>query len=514
MKKTRALILSAQLLASLAANAQATNKTDLHPGWVGVAADQKLRYRTTDNGDRILDFSHAGYGGGGIKLPFAPVRKEVSPSGGDDSSALQAAIDAVSAMPLTGGLRGAVLLKPGIFHCAKPLTISQAGMVLRGSGAGKNGTVIEITDTPHVCISIAGERPRPTQEDSASAIPISDAYVPSGAVSFSVKNPANLAVGDSIRIRRLATEAWIHFMGMDTLVRNGKNQTWIKSDSPMVAERTIRAIQGNRITLDIPITDAIDTRFLASGAATVVKAANPKRLAQCGIESLRIDSPPPSGTLAAPNNTAASLDNCEDCWIKDLDMHNTLCNIVVAAGARRITLEGAHAFHPTTVEKGAGYSADFLIRGSQVLIDRSTSSGLGSFYVATLNSGATLNVVLNCNFDGNGAIQPHMRWSTGLLVDSCRLADGRIEFINRNTAGSGHGWAIGWAVAWNCTAKTLEVQQPPGAMNWCIGCTGELKKGSSPASFSSQGATVSPPSLYLAQLRERLGENALKNIGY
>jgi hypothetical protein len=109
-----------------------------------------------------------------------------------------------------------------------------------------------------------------------------------------------------------------------------------------------------------------------------------------------------------------------------------------------------------------------------------------------------------------------MRWSTGLLIDSCRLPDGRIEFINRKTAGSGHGWAIGWAVAWNCQAKTYNIQQPPGAVNWCIGCTGELEK-TSPATapwLASPEKPVTPDSLYLAQLRERLGAQALSNIGY
>jgi hypothetical protein len=149
-----------------------------------------------------------------------------------------------------------------------------------------------------------------------------------------------------------------------------------------------------------------------------------------------------------------------------------------------------------------------------VLIDRCSSAGDGSFYVATLNTSATLNVALHCEFKGKGAIQPHMRWSTALLVDSCQLPDGRIEFINRGTAGSGHGWAMGWAVAWNSRAREYNIQQPPGSMNWCIGCIGKPRQGSSPNCFSSHRTPVLPQSLYLAQLRERLGESALKNIGY
>ncbi len=89
--------------------------------------------------------------------------------------------------------------------------------------------------------------------------------------------------------------------------------------------------------------------------------------------------------------------------------------------------------------------------------------------------------------------------------------------------GSGHGWAVGWSVAWNCTAATYVIQQPPGAMNWAIGCTGRSQPtprpfGAGPplpiGSFDSPDKPVEPRSLYLAQLAERLGPQTVKNIEY
>jgi hypothetical protein len=41
------------------------------------------------------------------------------------------------------------------------------------------------------------------------------------------------------------------------------------------------------------------------------------------------------------------------------------------------------------------------------------------------------------------------------------------------TLNPAHGWAIGWSVAWNNTAKTLEMNEPPGILNWSIGNRGE-----------------------------------------
>ena len=482
--------------------------------WISQDERARLIYAGDSNGNRIPDFSHAGYGGGGAKIPDVAVKKRVDPTKADDSAAIQAAVDEVSSLPLQDGFRGAVLLAPGIFHCSNTITISQDGVVLRGSGTKATGSSIEMTGPAHVCVSIKGNA---RDAKGESSVPITDAYVPCGAFSVTLKDTSSLKPGDHITINRPFSKEWIHFMGMDNLERGGKHQTWMGENAKETLERTIASIDGKRVTLDVPMGDAIDSRFLPSNAASASKVVETKRLSHCGVESLRINSPPPSGDLTAANNTSVTLDDCQDCWIRDLFMQDTLVNVRVATRARRITLKGIDAVHSATVQKGAGYSADFVICGSQTLLDRCTSCGDNSFYVATMDASASLNAVLNCSFTGNGAIQPHMRWSTALLLDGCDLQGGRIEFINRNTAGSGHGWAMGWGVAWNCKAKLLDIQQPPGAINWCIGCIGTLDTkhhASKNDGFASFGTPVLPKSLYLAQLRQRLGEEALKNIGY
>ena len=110
-----------------------------------------------------------------------------------------------------------------------------------------------------------------------------------------------------------------------------------------------------------------------------------------------------------------------------------------------------------------------------MLFDRCTVSGSGLFYFSTGAKAVGPVVLLNCAFDGNGAIQPHQRWATGLLVDNCKVPTGNIELMNRGYLGSGHGWTIGWSVVWNSSAKSFLIQRPPGSMNWAIGCTGEQR---------------------------------------
>jgi hypothetical protein len=138
--------------------------------------------------------------------------------------------------------------------------------------------------------------------------------------------------------------------------------------------------------------------------------------------------------------------------------------------------------------------------------------GQGTWPVVTQAYVTGPNVVLHFRADQAG-VSPHERWATGLLVDSCEFRKNTarrpgIAFSNRKTAGSGHGWDIGWAVAWNVTSDFFLLQQPPGATNWCIGCMGEPvpTPDTTAGAFDSTGHAVDPPSLYLQQLKDRLGK--------
>src|SRR5262249_12241460 len=81
------------------------------PQYVAVDKPGRLAYAADRRGARVPDFSHAGYGGGGVAIPDVPARVVVSPARGDAGARIQAAIDRVSALPPDArGFRGAVLL--------------------------------------------------------------------------------------------------------------------------------------------------------------------------------------------------------------------------------------------------------------------------------------------------------------------------------------------------------------------------------------------------------------------
>jgi hypothetical protein len=481
--------------------------------WVYAGPKGKLVYKTLESGDKIMDFSHAGYMGGGVAIPYAPVRITLSPLAGDNSVAIQDAIDQVAKMKMINGLRGAVLLKPGTYDCEKTLTINASGVVLRGSGSGTSGTILNLTGKAHACITVRGAV---TSKPAGSLTFIADNYVPVGTNTFQVADASVFRIADTIRITRPVTDDWIKFMGMDQLVRDGKKQTWVSGD--IQTERIIRKIDGNKIAVDVPLNDSYDAKY--TGAVTVQKINTSGLLSQIGIEDVRIVSPAQSVTINDAHHRAFTMSGLTDGWARNLEIFNTVNSISVTG--KRITVDNVRIIHdvPTI---GAAKPADLNGSGQQVLFNRCFIQGDNLFFFGTGAKVTGPVVVLNSIFRGNGWIQPHQRWATGLLIDGCEVPDGGIDFMNRGVMGSGHGWAIGWAVAWNCKAKSYLNQTPPGSANWVIGGIGAHQQRAIPFDtlpllregiYDSPGMPVKPTSLYLSQLQERLGKQALINIGY
>src|SRR5215472_2539376 len=124
-------------------------------------------------------------------------------------------------------------------------------------------------------------------------------------------------------------------MGMDTLVRDGKQQTWISSATVIRTDRVVKSVDGDRITLDAPLSDALDSKFTA---ATLVRYRFPGRITEAGVEGLRIVAPFEDIPITGPQYTALRMDNIEDAWARDLEIQETQDGVVIGPGARRLTL--------------------------------------------------------------------------------------------------------------------------------------------------------------------------------
>ena len=132
-----------------------------------------LAYTPDGAGNTVIDFSHAGYAGGGEAIPFVSAKFTVAPSSlsaPNDRARIQAALDAVATLPVgPDGFRGAVLLAPGRYTIDGTLRLNASGVVLRGSGQGANendptATVL-VSTRPRFRISclLLGRRTRRTR---------------------------------------------------------------------------------------------------------------------------------------------------------------------------------------------------------------------------------------------------------------------------------------------------------------------------------------------------------------
>lgn len=487
--------------------------------WVFYDANNDLQYHADANGNKIMDYSWAGYSGGGVALPQVAAKATVTPSGGDDTTVIQNAINQVAAMaPDANGFRGAVLLNPGTFHVSATLNITTSGVVLSGSGSGDGGTVVNMTGGGFLFLNISGSG----GYTRTNTVSITDSYVPSGATSVNVSSTSGFAVGDPVIISRTVTSAWIHFMGMDTLTRSGSPQTWITAGTEVFTDRTITAISGTRITVDVPLTDSFDASLVTSSVSKYTFAG---RISKCGVEHLKLIGAGTEQTGALYQ--AFSMHSVFNSWARDLQVQDTENSTSVDKNSKQVTVENVRIVH-TYAQTNSAAPADFSLNATQMLAVNCFVTGKGNtwpFIAAGPSTGPA--VVFDCFADDRG-YSPHQRWSTGLLCDlsnfpSTYTGDKTgIAYSNRGNFGSGQGWDAGWSVAWNVTTQTLLIQEPPGVHNWGIGCTGTVLSEAAPGSttvlpngiYDSQGVAVTPGSLYLAQLKQRLGSAALTNIGY
>jgi hypothetical protein len=498
--------LAAGAAASVALRSENSTSSLVHLG-----PDGRLVYTPDEKGNVILDFSNAGYGGGGVTIPEPPNVAEVTPGAGDMTAGIQAAIDKASQLPLrANGLRGAVLLRKGRYAVGGSLNIAASGVVLRGEGAGGDGTVLIATGKqPRTLINVSGAD-QLTRHSSRSVV---DSYVPVGTRKVRVDSTEKLKAGDSVFIVREGNDAWLHEIGMDRITPRPGHPESTHNWSPfkMNFDRVITGISGDTVELDAPIACAIETPW---GGGEVRVYENPGRISQVGIENLRGDSEFDRSIKAQEKGqtyfsdedhavTLISIDQAVNAWVRRVNaVHFNHACVSVGKDAKWVTVEDCGCTDMVSEITGERRYA-FEILGQLVLVQRCTAdTARHSFVVGARVCGP--NVFLHCKAGVQYATsEPHHRWSVGGLYDSVH-AD--IAIQDRQWMGSGHGWAGANYVAWNCEGS-LVCQKPPTAQNYAIGQVGHMENGAfdRPKGYrESIGKHVSPGSLYAKQLEDRL----------
>ncbi|NCU04258.1 MAG: hypothetical protein GXC73_09755, partial [Chitinophagaceae bacterium] len=469
--------------------------------------DGKLHYNKYANRgqinavNQIPDFSNAGYKGGGVKIPDLPVVETVTAIDGDCRKLIQDAIDRVSARtPDANGFRGAVLLKAGVYPVEGSLLIRTSGVVLRGEGNLVNGTVLIATQqSQHNFIVVQGSGSG-YGEVAGSKVRITTAFVPTGTKVLDVAAGHSFVAGDKVVLQKTPNDAWIDVVDM-------RQYGWTASGYKTTYERQVQAVEGNKITLDIPVVDPIQTEY---GGGELFKSSITGRINHTGVENMRIESFYASTSDESHGWNAVVFNRVENGWVrKVVAKYFGYACVNLSNMSRFNTVEDCAMIDPVSVTTG-GRKYSFNLEGNSTsnLFQRCMTWGGRHDYV----SGSKVpgpNVFLDCVADNTFAdIGPHHRYSTGQLYDN--VYGGQIRVQNRGASGTGHGWAGAQTLFWNCRSfkSDIEVESPPTAMNWGIGCVG-LKQTNS-GYWESWGTHVLPRSLYLQQLQERLGVNAVE----
>ncbi|GAA1913948.1 peptidoglycan-binding protein [Streptantibioticus ferralitis] len=483
----------------------------------------ELVYTPDARGDQIPDYATAGYRGGATSPPSVPVKAHVAgPSGGDDTAAIQQAVNQVAALPPNAqGLRGTVLLGPGKYTIAGTVHLTASGVVLRGSlnHGGTPATTLAASGKAHSLIVVGGSG---NYQQTGGTYKVSDSYVPIGATSFHLASTSGLKVGDTVIVQHPQTQAWINAVNMGTYWKPGAG---------LLAARTITAIHGDQVHIDAPLTTALDSSL---GGGTVWHYTLPGQVDNVGVEDLAADATAftqdPGYAQKSGGKSANSPEfhatfiqwaASRDTWAQNVTASHFGSSFNVGPTASRVTITKADSLSTDASLKVAPPTA-FKVAGQQVLVSDCQVSGdhLHAWATEAWNPGP--NVFTHCTATadtpagGDGYINggPHQRWGSGTLFDDLKITgttNSSFDVINDGTGGTGHGWEGASDMFWNDSAAKYSIEQPATAYNWAYGVQGKKVPGKhhkkvhptpAPGVIVGPGTPVQPHSLYQQQLSE------------
>ena len=429
----------------------------------------KLQYKTyNEEGDKLSDFSYAGYYAGDTELPETSeltVIKEISPTGTEDDTALiQEAINETEA---SDGELKVVKLKAGKYYLPTPVKI-KSGVLLSGEGQGPEGTVLYAsTASQYSPVHIEGTAP---YENAADKFYLTDDYVKSGSKTINVSetDAARLNVGDEIAIYYVSTSQWCQAMDMVGVINVYDNDTsWKAGDISMVTERKITAVNGTEITVDFGFFVPYITEL---APAYFVKMDDSGRVENAGIENLRIESyyngDPHDEEHAT---TAITIRYAKNIFVRDVTSKYFYFGLVQAnKRTKQITVRNCSCLDPvSTIAGSRRYSFHAANSAQQILYTGCYSYDGRHDFATSREVTGPIAFVDNVADSSNTSSETHGTWSTGVLYDNLyqikNTTRGFIANANRGIYGTAlsQGWTSGGCVIWNSLSPAIISHKPP-----------------------------------------------------
>lgn len=144
------------------------------------------------------------------------------------------------------------------------------------------------------------------------------AYVPVNARTLQVSASASLKKGDRIMVTRPSSKEWIASLGCDIFGGGISALGWKAGDTDLTWDRTISEVDGNQITIDAPLTVALDAQY---GASVVTPYQWNGRIQECGIENMTLVSDYDKRYPKDEDHcwTGISIANAENCWVRRIN---------------------------------------------------------------------------------------------------------------------------------------------------------------------------------------------------
>ena len=445
--------------------------------------DNKLVYSEyNEQGDKIGDFSYAGFCKGEYNLPEIsnlPVALEIAPTGtGDDTGMLQDAIDKVY-NEATDDRMKVIKLKAGTYNINKKGIVVKSGIVLLGEGQGPTGTILFAKDpVQYIPVKITGAAPKKIEESA----PVTDEYIKAGTktINVSEEDAKKFKVGDLITVFQPSTNELSEAIGMMGIINVYNNDTsWEKGEFDSKSERTITAINGTEITLDYSL-------FLPSKKALtpsyIYKTDDSGKVKNVGIENLRIVSYyNGSPTDESHATTAISISNAKNIYIRNVSAKHFYQSLVSSAtNAKQVTVTGCSSLEPvSTVAGSRRYSFAASTSAEQILYTGNYSYDGRHDFETSLTVTGPIAYVDNVIDMSNTASETHGTWSTGVLFDNLYQinngSQGFFAMANRGIYGTSlsQGWSAASSVMWNCLGTTMIAHTLPETyQNFMVGVWG------------------------------------------
>jgi hypothetical protein len=232
----------------------------------------------------LPDFSYAGYAAGEEPIPnvegpvFDVTTYGAKPDDGkDDQAAMQRAVDAAEA---AGG--GVVLLPAGAydvntdFDDRRPLRVRKGGVVLRGAGMGTGGTVIRIdqptfrvsNDHPDPGMGYGWLQIGPDQDPEAGLLAhdgkLADVTADAARDShvLTVNDASAIRAGDWVSVRiSNSTDLARRIIEPYAIDELPEGWTRIRNGVYRVEHHKVKSVDGNRLTLREPLLTDVESDF-------------------------------------------------------------------------------------------------------------------------------------------------------------------------------------------------------------------------------------------------------------